>query len=244
MRYTSMSMIGLVTISLGCANSEPPTEEEYPDAVTADPAHYAVEFENDVARLLRITYGPGERSVMHHHPANCSVALGTASWRMTDPAGDVTEDAPTAVGEVNCGDSDAVHLPENAGSETSELILVEFKDGSSPGTVVEESEYPDAVTADPDHYTVEFENDVVRVLRIAYEPGERSVLHHHPANCAVTLNDASWGMTDAADEVTENTNTAGLLNCGDADVHLPENTGAESSEVILIEFKNRATFER
>jgi hypothetical protein len=33
----------------------------------------------------------------------------------------------------------------------------------------------DAVTVDSKHYTVEFENSEVRVLRIKYGPGEKSV---------------------------------------------------------------------
>ncbi len=32
----------------------------------------------------------------------------------------------------------------------------------------------DAVKVDPKHYTVEFENDQVRVLRIRYEPREKT----------------------------------------------------------------------
>ncbi|MFC2094014.1 hypothetical protein ACFLSH_00155 [Bacteroidota bacterium] len=32
------------------------------DAAKVDPKHYKVEFENDDVRVLRITYGPGEKS--------------------------------------------------------------------------------------------------------------------------------------------------------------------------------------
>ena len=45
------------------------------DAVKVDPKHYKVEFENDQVRVLRITYGPHEKSVMHEHPANVAVFL-------------------------------------------------------------------------------------------------------------------------------------------------------------------------
>ncbi len=38
------------------------------DPVKVDAKHYKVEFENDQVRVLRITYGPGEKSVMHEHP--------------------------------------------------------------------------------------------------------------------------------------------------------------------------------
>ena len=48
--------------------AEPATMEKGPDPTSVDAAHYKVEFENDRVRILRITYGPGEESVMHHHP--------------------------------------------------------------------------------------------------------------------------------------------------------------------------------
>ena len=74
MRHTTLLTITLAGLFLGCAETR--QAEDYPEAVTADPAHYSVEYENDAVRLLRIQYGPGEESVMHYHPATCSIALG------------------------------------------------------------------------------------------------------------------------------------------------------------------------
>ena len=48
----------------------------------------------------------------------------------------------------------------------------------------------DPVKVDPKHYTVEFENDRVRVVHIKYKPGEKSVMHSHPESVAVFLTDA------------------------------------------------------
>ncbi len=44
---------------------------------------------------------------------------------------------------------------------------------------------PQPITADPiqvdrKHYTVEYENDAVRVLRVNYGACEKSVMHGHP----------------------------------------------------------------
>ena len=59
----------------------------------------------------------------------------------------------------------------------------------------------DAVTVDPKHYKVEMENDQVRVLRIHYGAGEKSVMHSHPASVAVRASGncmdrsvAEWAM--------------------------------------------------
>lgn len=95
------------------------------DAVQVDPKHYKVEFENDQVRVLRITYGPGEASVMHQHPANVAVFLTDGRGRFTLPDGK-TQDAPFAAGSVEWGPGET-HLPENVGDAPFELILVELK---------------------------------------------------------------------------------------------------------------------
>lgn len=238
MQHAKLLPIALVCYSLGCAEAPTP---EYPDSVSADPDHYSVEFENDAVRLVRIAYGPGEGSVLHRHPASCAVALGDASWRMTDPEGAVTEDTG-ALGDVDCFDA-VVHLPENTGAAASELILIEFKDDATAGSAAT-PEYPDAVTADPDHYSVEFENDVARLVRIRYGAGETSVMHHHPANCAIFLVNQPITFGLPTGEVVEFPAPAtGQLLCSDAEVHLPTNTGEEALEVVLLELKRRATLQ-
>ena len=96
------------------------------DAVIADPAHYTVEFENDRVRIIRVKYGPGEKSVMHTHGPNASVFLSKGTVRMNMPDG-TSEDLPSEVGVAQWSDGDK-HLPENVGNEPLEVILVELKD--------------------------------------------------------------------------------------------------------------------
>ena len=55
------------------------------DPVKVDPKHYKVEFENESVRVLRISYGPGEKSVMHNHPNAVAVYLTDGMTRMTTP---------------------------------------------------------------------------------------------------------------------------------------------------------------
>jgi hypothetical protein len=100
---------------------------------------------------------------------------------------------------------------------------------------------PDAVKADPAHYKVELENDLVRMLRIKYGPGEKSVMHSHPAGCATFLVDQTFTFTMPDGKTQDDVRRAGEVSCGDAEVHLPQNTGRGTAEVILVEFKNRRT---
>jgi len=99
--------------------------QSYPDAVTADPRHYRVAFENDVARFIRASYGPGEKSVMHRHLPGCTIFLTDQTMNFTVPDGS-TDPASVEAGALGCGDGN-VHQPENA-EGPAEFIIVEFKD--------------------------------------------------------------------------------------------------------------------
>ena len=95
------------------------------DPVKVDAKHYKVEFENDQVRVLRITYGPHEKSVMHHHPASVAVFLADGQARFTLPDGK-SKDAPMKVGSTQW-EAAGSHLPENIGDKPFELVLVELK---------------------------------------------------------------------------------------------------------------------
>ena len=95
------------------------------DAVKVDPKHYKVELDNDQVRVLRITYGPHEKSVMHDHPASVAIFLTDANVRFTLPDGK-TEDAQPKAGSVQWS-AGGKHLPENMSDVPFELILVELK---------------------------------------------------------------------------------------------------------------------
>ena len=96
------------------------------NAVVADPKHYTVEFENDKLRIIRIKYGPGEKSVMHSHGPNVAVFLTSNAARFTLPDG-TSVDATTEAGVAQYSDAEE-HLPENLSDDTLEVVLVEMKE--------------------------------------------------------------------------------------------------------------------
>jgi len=95
----------------------------------------------------------------------------------------------------------------------------------------------DAVKADPQHYTVEFENDKVRILRIKYGPGEKSVMHTHGPHAAIFLTDNTVRMTLPDGTSAEATGEAGATLWSDAGEHLPENLSDKPFELVLVEVK-------
>jgi len=96
----------------------------------------------------------------------------------------------------------------------------------------------DAAEVDPNHYKVEFENDQVRVLRINYGPGEKSVMHSHPEGVVLFLSDGDGKFTFPDGKTQDMEFKAGTVIWTPESSHLPENTGDKPFEVIQIEMKN------
>jgi hypothetical protein len=82
--------------------------------------------ENDHVRVLRAKYGPGEKSVMHDHPAAVAVFLTDVNVKFTSADG-TTEKVEQKAGEVRLHPV-MRHSPENLGDKPIEVIVVELKD--------------------------------------------------------------------------------------------------------------------
>ena len=96
----------------------------------------------------------------------------------------------------------------------------------------------DPTKVDSTRYKVIFENDQVRVLRITYGAGDKSVMHYHPDAVAVFLTDNQVNFSLPDGKVLETTAVKGQTIWTPAGKHLPQNVGDEPLEVILIEMKN------
>ena len=102
-----------------------PTPKPITDPLNVDSKHYTVEFENDRMRVLRVKYGPQEKSVMHGHPASLAIFLTENRARFTFPGGKTEERSWTA-GQTMFISAEE-HLPENLTDKPLELVLVELK---------------------------------------------------------------------------------------------------------------------
>jgi len=98
----------------------------------------------------------------------------------------------------------------------------------------------DPVKVDAKHYTVEFENDRVRVVRIKYKAGEKSVMHSHPESIAVFLTDAHAKFTYPDGKSEDIKAKAGSVQHMDAFTHLPEN----ASKTLRLAKKIRTPWRR
>jgi len=96
------------------------------DPVRLDPNHYSVETENDRFRVVRISYGPNEKSPMHQHPPGVVVMLTDADFKFTYPDGR-TEDVQKKTGDFMSATEPWEHLPENLNNKPFKALAIEFK---------------------------------------------------------------------------------------------------------------------
>jgi quercetin dioxygenase-like cupin family protein len=98
----------------------------------------------------------------------------------------------------------------------------------------------DPVKVAGSHYKVLVENASVRILKIDYAPGDKSVMHQHPDAIVVALGPSKvrFGTPDGKTQDTELANeSAQFMPAG---THLPTNVGTTKVDAILVEFKTPA----
>lgn len=98
----------------------------------------------------------------------------------------------------------------------------------------------DPAISNPDHYTVIFENERVRVLEYIDHPGERTTPHQHPDSVMYTLSSFRRRLVSgqAQREVDLEAGTVGWLP---AQEHHGENIGVTPTHVIFVELKERGS---
>jgi hypothetical protein len=126
-------VFGLMTL-IACLASEAPMAS---DPVSSDPQHYKVEFENSAVRVLRVSYGPHEKSVMHIHPSSVAVFLTDIHAKFSFPSEKV-EESHFKAGQISWRNAEE-HLPENLSEQPFEMILVELKNKPGKPLVVKQT---------------------------------------------------------------------------------------------------------
>lgn len=94
----------------------------------------------------------------------------------------------------------------------------------------------DPVASNPQHYSVVFENERVRVLQYLDEPGHRTTPHQHPDSVMVTLSSFRRRLSSGGVE-REVELAAGSALWLPAQEHAGFNIGDTPTRVIFVELK-------
>ena len=104
----------------GCASDEPGAAD--PDILTVAPERVAVLFENDSARVLRVTLPPGEEIGMHRGLPHLVYPL--TDYAMNWNFGDLNREKQWSRGEIHWHDA-GPHAVRNIGETPAEYLVVE-----------------------------------------------------------------------------------------------------------------------
>ena len=242
----------LLLLSVGCTPQQGVDREAELDAILqADRAwsetppnvdDFAAFFTSD-----GISQGGGAPEARGHDAIRAN-APGAVEWMASE--GDVSAcgDLGYSIGTFTETESDSAgNTVETTGKyvtiwkkqeDGSWKVAVDAYSDDGPSAVVRTWAGADPVKVDPDHYKLEFENERVRVLRISYEPGEKSVMHRHPAGLAVFLTEQKVKFAAPDGTEQETANEPGKTSWHEAEQHLPENIGDQPMELILVEMKS------
>ncbi len=110
------------------------------DAVKVDPRHYTVDFENDCVRVVRVQYGPHEKSVtLHDHPGN-SVGIYVTDFHanVTFPDGSTREVNAKAGKSFWRAPAVRHNSTENLSDQPMEALWVELKSATVSNIAAQE----------------------------------------------------------------------------------------------------------
>jgi beta-alanine degradation protein BauB len=190
------------------------------DEVVVDPGIAKVEFENELIRVVRVSYsGAHQRSQMHSHPARFIVTLTKNDLRMSLPNGTSTT-SKRGAHEFSWSEP-VTHSVENLADGPMQNIEIELKAAKGPAVQVKpdaanergqgtESD-PVPVEREPHHHLV-FANQYVRVMEVIVPVGEMTLFHKHSLdNVAVLLSDTTLKNQAPGEDWTERPVTQGSV---------------------------------
>lgn len=101
------------------------------DALSVDPKHYHLEFENDRTRVLALALGPNETVDLHDDPDTLFVCVSDSCHiRLKQPDGYTGDFHFEDAGETRWIQGHR-RSEKNIGKERLEMVLVEFKNANS-----------------------------------------------------------------------------------------------------------------
>jgi hypothetical protein len=174
------------------------------------------------ARVYVATLQPHAPVISRNGHATHRVLLYMDEGVMTITDGADTARIAFKRGDLRWRAAGGPYTAENIGDHPIRILEIDLKGapgGPAPLTRL------DPVVVDPQHYTVDFENEFVRVLRVHFGPGEKGATHEH------ILNRVVFYVNDQPNARADDVRMSG------AATHAESNDSARAADRIAIEIK-------
>lgn len=200
------------------------------DATKVDPAHYKLLADTMGIRIVEAAYQPGDSSPMHSHPDGVLYVAqgGTATFYSKD--GSKTETTVSSgTGNVTAA---GTHSVKNTGKAPLRAILFEVNRGTKPMTW---DATLDATKVAPNRYKLLKDSLGIRVIEVAYKPGESAGMHAHPdaALYVIEGSTAEFTRKDGSKQIVEM--KKGTTMIVPTDTHSAKNVGKTTMKGVLVE---------
>jgi hypothetical protein len=210
MRMTSFN--GLVALMFASVQAQNPPA----------PAAIAPRLDTSQARVIVATLQPRTPSIARSGHATDRVLIYLDAGTMTRTDGDRPATIEFQRGDVRWRPSSGPYVAENTSDHPIRILEIDLK-GPPAGTPA--ASKLDPALVDTRHYTVAFENDRVRVLRVHYDAHDKGETHEHILNRVVVyLNDQPGARADD-------------VRIAGAAIHAEENASDRPADRIAVELK-------
>ena len=200
------------------------------------PAQRPVPVDNEWARVVIATSAPGPKGRMHKHDVNRVMVYLDKGMQRLDYENGGAKDIRFGPGEVKWDPKGGLHTSQNTGGTTFRVIEIELK---KPGGPVKYSDI-DPMKIAPGVYTVELENDQVRVLRARLGPKQAIGLHEHSLpRVVIPLTAVDFNVTSADGKTMALKAKPGDAIFGMGVRHREENLRDAPAELLLVEMKGQ-----
>ena len=180
-----------------------------------------VKVDTPQVRAVVVTYQPRRATAIPQYRTNrLLIYLDDGEMSFTAPNGEVEKSAFKA-GDARWSPAGPAQIRENLTTHPVRVVEIELKSaprGFTPSAL-------DPLNADPKNYSLEFENEQVRVLRVRFAAREKGVRHEHQLNHIVIY------LTDHAK------GPAGTVKIEGPEVHTEENPLDRAVERIAVDLK-------
>ena len=211
MRITPLTMLSALLLTTGLQAQNAPA-----------PAAIAQRLDTPQARVIVATLQPRTPSIARNGHATDRVLIYLDDGEMTRREGDQTATIAFHRGDVRWRPASGAYTAENISDHAIRILEIDLK-GAPSG--VSAASRLDPAMVDKKHYTVELENEHVRVLRVHYDAHDKGETHEHILNRVVVyLNDQPGAKADD-------------VRMSGAATHTEQNASDQPADRLAIEIK-------
>jgi quercetin dioxygenase-like cupin family protein len=231
------SLVALAFLLTSCGNQEEQAAQDT-DEDTAVPMEVSPEviFENDYARVVKVTLEPGASLAAHEGEQRVIYSLSDYSIDWVEQGKDEgTKSWKT--GDVHFHQA-GQHSAKNNGNATAEWLAFVKKDAELPDCS-ENTEEQDVNSVAPDGVAkLSFDNEVFRITEVTLPPGASIPMHSGVNRVVYSLSDYQT-LYEAGDEGKEEKSfKKGDVHWHDACLHALENIGETEAKYLVVSYKD------